>query len=150
MPFTGDSSVKINPNALKIWKELGPLNVLKLVEDEMIQLSTRMISNTKNHSYSYPVEFDKNMRQTYNYGGRKIIACGQHNEKWEIEGLARVIDENGGIFEGEWKNGRPNGFGRYIYGTTFKYFYMGYFNDSKHHGYGIYSDSVHPHLNNSE
>ena len=53
-------------------------------------------------------------------------------------GIIRAIDENFGIFEGQFKNKAYNGFGRYI--CLDGEYYIGYYKDGARNGYGRVTD----------
>ena len=50
------------------------------------------------------------------------------------DGVGIKVDSDGAIFEGCWKNGRLNGFGRHIY--NYGAYYIGEFKDDKKQGQG--------------
>ena len=49
-------------------------------------------------------------------------------------GIGIKVDKDGGIFEGYWKDGKLDGWGRYIYNGDY---YIGEYKEGKRYGFGI-------------
>ena len=57
-----------------------------------------------------------------------------------FQAIGRAIDfKDSTVYEGEWKDGKEEGYGRKIYGGANKKFdyYLGFWQKGKHHGYGL-------------
>ena len=71
----------------------------------------------------------------YNYSG-------QVDHDYLEQGIGRQISKtNGDIYEGEFKNGLYNGYGRMIYASDHNVaFYTGKWVEGRKHGYGLQMD----------
>ena len=71
--------------------------------------------------------------------GNKYL--GQWNMEMDMkEGAGIMVNKEGSIYEGYWKNDKCNGNGRLIYSEG--EYYEGEFKDNKYHGKGLYSEII--------
>ena len=73
----------------------------------------------------------------------ELAACGQIDENGKPDGIVRIVTQSY-IYEGQWKEGKPNGWGRFI--DHKGEYYIGWFarGSWSPHGYGkwLYADGT--------
>jgi hypothetical protein len=67
------------------------------------------------------------------------IYFGEVNDKGEKHGKGRMVDHDGFVLEGDWKNNKMNGNGKMI-DPNGALVYEGAFKDDLFHGYGVYNN----------
>jgi len=98
------------------WKELGPLNLEKIIHDKKIIFD---------HELAYKELIKADDRYDY---------FGQVNSKNQAEGFGRKCIYDGRIYEGFWKDDQLQGYGRGIYMSH--NYYEGFYKDDNRHRYG--------------
>ena len=115
--------------SLNTWKKLGPLNLNKLIKDNIVKVDLQFIIDSE-------IGCKKENKQTIcDYNGQLIIEMTgkKHTQKEYIwNGIGRANWESGDIYEGENENNKMMGYGRFIYSDGS--YYLGYFKNSKGHG----------------
>lgn len=61
---------------------------------------------------------------------------GEHNDIGQKHGYGKAVYLDGDTYVGNWKEGKPNGYGIYLWSDG-NAFYQGQFLDGKWHGYGV-------------
>ena len=86
---------RCSKEAISKWKDVGPLNLEELVEGDKMK-------------------FDSNLKlQKKDYSGK--FYHGQIDSNWNKAGVGRDIIGGSDIYEGQFRNNQPNGFGRKIF-----------------------------------
>ena len=95
-----------NQGILALWKKHGPLRVNKLIADGKIT-----------YEEEYSMKTKMNLGTAWYYSGQVISSGYHHNsytmkeERGEMHGIGRDWND-GGMYEGEFKNNMQHGYGR--------------------------------------
>lgn len=85
-------------------------------------------------------ELDRNMLLSYAEDDECPYPSAFQEGLWEegtfISGHVRIYYEDGGLYEGSFMNGRPQGWGKYVWKTGSSY--LGELSNGQKNGYGIY------------
>ena len=106
------ASKSLNNDTIFKWEQVGPLNITALEESGTFKLIDE--------------DIDLVMEQTVNgeYQGQNST----------LGGIGRLITADGGVIEGQFKDGIANGYARMI--DKDKGLYVGFFKDGMRHGFG--------------
>ncbi len=104
-PPTPEAGFLPHEEVLSVWKAKAALSVDEIAEKSWVP-----------GDFAAPIK----RKEIEFASGSKGSFIGQLNEKRQPHGVGRAIEDNGKMVEGQFQNGKPNGWGReYLDGVMF-------------------------------